>query len=132
MCVDPRIVDPPHGKLFLSWVPIWACPKLGILIVQFDSKLSFGAHVRCIDSRIGLPCCIVVITRLPILEDFALVRGAAADCYIYHLEPQVLFAARLCPAYIFTHLYHRRRAAALCVLYKWYCNSMHCLYGELS
>ena len=46
-----RTVNPPHGDLVLSGVSIRASLNL-ILIVKFDSKLTFEGHVRGIVSRI--------------------------------------------------------------------------------
>ena len=48
-----RTVNPPHSDLVLSGVYICASPNLDILGVRFDNSLTFGDHVRGIDSRVS-------------------------------------------------------------------------------
>ena len=40
-----KTVNPPHGDLVLSGVSICASPNLDILLVNFDSRLTFEDHV---------------------------------------------------------------------------------------
>ena len=40
-----KTVNPPHGDLVLSVVSICAIPNLDILLVNFDSRLTFEDHV---------------------------------------------------------------------------------------
>ena len=61
----------------------------------------------------------------------SLVCGSAASCHLQLLERQVRSVQRLWSDLILAPLDHRRIVDGLCMLYKVYYNSIHCLYGEL-
>ena len=93
-------MNPLHDDLVLSGVFICASPNLDILGVKFDSRHTFGDHVRGIVSRVSqrigilrlanhvflntsvlLCCCYAFV--LPTLEYCSPVLGSDAE---YHLQ----------------------------------------------
>ena len=143
-----KTVNPPHGDLVLSVVSICASPKINILGVKYDSRLTLKDHVRGIVShvsqRIGvfdvgehvfvdttvlLSCYYSFV--LQILEYCSPVWGFAAECHLQLLERPVYSVARLCHDQTFLLLCHRRHVGALCMLYKFNSNSNYCLFSEL-
>ena len=143
-----RTVSPPHGDLVLSGVLICDSPNLDILGVKFDSRLTFEDHMRGIVSRVSQIICILRLMKrvfvdttvllryfyafvLPILEYCFPVWGSAAECHLQLLDRLVYSVARLCHDQTFLSLCHRRRIAALCMLYNVNSNSNHCLFSEL-
>ena len=87
-----RTVNTPHGDLDLSGISIWANQNVDILVVKFDSRLTFEDHA-C-SQRIGI---LTLVKRvfvdtsvlplrdypfvLPILEYCSPVWGSAAECH---------------------------------------------------
>ena len=142
-----RTVTPPHGDMVLSGVSIRASPNLDILILNFDSKLTFEVYVcgsvSSVSRRIGilrlvneylwtpllLRCYFTFVH--PILEYCSPVWRSAAERHLQLLERQVYSVARLCPDQSFLSLCLRRRVAGFSMLYKVNSNSNHCLFSEL-
>ena len=127
-------MNPPHGDLVLSGVSIGASPKLDILGVKFDSRLTFEDNVRGIVSsvsqRIGI---LRLVKRVfvdtsvllrwhyafvhPILKCCSPVWGSDAKCHLQLFERQVYSVVRLFPDQTFLSLCHRRHVAAQCNVY---------------
>ena len=77
-----RTVNPPHVDLVLSGVFICASPKLDILDIMFDSKLTFEDHVRDIVSRVSQRIGILRLVKRLFAETSVLLR-----CYYAFVLP---------------------------------------------
>ena len=132
-----RTVNAPHGNLVLSGVSIWASPNLDIFRVKFymqqthlrttcawycDPCLSmnwyFEVGEACISGHLGVASLLLCICSP---NPWVLFSGVWVYCWMStsaSQSPAVYSVARLCPDQIFSSLYHRRHAAALCMLYK--------------
>lgn len=124
------------------------CKEMPILGVCFDSKLSFGAHVRTVAGSAARRLGIMrkaskifvdksLVTRcfwsylLPVLEYCSPVWNSAADCHLGLLDRVVRGAVALSGGMVSCSLRHRRSVASLCMLYKIASNSTHPVHNVL-
>ena len=72
-----RTVNPPHGDFVLSGVSICANHNLYILYVKFDSRLTFGDHVRVrgIVSRVAQRIEILRLVKPVFVDTFVSLRS---------------------------------------------------------
>ena len=88
-----KTVNPPHGDLVLSGVPICASPNLDILGVKFDSRLTFKDHVCGIISRVSQRIGILRLVKCEFVDTSVLLR-----CYYAF----VLRILQFCSAFVFS------------------------------
>ena len=72
----------------------------------------------------------VCLMLLPILEYCSPVWGSAANSHLQLRERQVRAVARRCPDPSLIPLNHRHCVAGLCMLYKFYSDTNHCLHAD--
>ena len=130
-----RTVNPLNGDLVLAGVSICVSPKIDILGVKFDRRLTFEDDVRGIVSRVSQRIGIFRLVNRVFVDTSVLLRcyyacvalsleycspvcASAAECHLQLLGRQAYSVDRLCPDQTFLSLCHRRHVAALCMLYK--------------
>ena len=143
-----RTLQPAAPSLVLGGSVLNECKELDILGVRFDSRLTFGAHVRSVAASAGQRLGIMrkafgvfgdrsLVARcfwsflLPTLEYCSPVWGSAAECHLGLLDRIVRSAANLSAGGVECDLQHRRLVASLCMLYKITSNVTHPLHAAL-
>ena len=142
-----RTVFPPHQDLLVGNTSLNSCDFFKILGFMFDSKSTFGRHIRSISSSVAqkigplrksfkifgyhdvlLGCFSFFI--LPCLEYCFRVWSSAADSHLNLLDKN-LWACKFLIPNLTISLQHCRFVSSLCMLYKIFHNPSHLLHSEL-
>ena len=143
-----RTMHPQLRSLSIGGTVLKDSDDLVIMVVTFDSKMTFEKHLhsvsRTASQRLGifrkswrvfygrslLGRCFMGFV-LPDLKYCSAVWCSAADTHL-KLLVRVLSGARFLTGGVFEDdIAHRQSVAVLCILYKIRCNPMHPLYGAL-
>ena len=141
-------VHPQSPPLTIGGTVLKESDDLVILVVTFDSKMTFEKHLRSVSraawQRLGilrkswqmshdrslLGRCFRGFV-LPVLESCSAVYCCAADTHLKLLDRAVSGARFLTGGVFECDISHRRSMAVLCTLYKIKCNPVHPLNGAL-
>ena len=141
-----RTVFPPHPDHLVGSTALNSCEFFKILGVTFDSKFTFGRHIRSISSSVAQKIGLLrksfrifedhVLLRwfnsfiLPCLEYCSPVWSSAADSHLKLLDKNLRACKFLIPN-LKISLQHGCFISSLCMLYKVFHNTSHSLHSEL-
>ena len=143
-----RTMHPQSPPLTIGGTVLEEFDDLVILLVTFDSKMTFVKHLRSVSRAASQRLCILrkswhvfrersLLVRcfhgfvLPVLEYCSAVWCSAADTHLKLLDQAVGGARFLAGGVFKCDISHRRSVAVLCMLYKIGCNPVHPLNGAL-